>query len=221
MHRGHEALHVDGRVGRVPEERPSPLREPEDPRPVVEYPQSRLGGVRRKAHPRLGLAQLGENRLALERTDDHLAENAKAPYEHVRPLAVLVHRIEDDQVTDDPPGLDRDHQGGPDRQLDPAVALGLRFGRKIVDPRDANRPTLGEQRPVQPREHACQVDPRGHLRDFFPIRRDADTDGLTVGADRQQRAPVGAEEDPDPPEHMLHGTVEVAGRGREQRGRRV
>ena len=146
MDRGLEALHGESLVGRVPEELPSSIRRPEDARADIQGPEPGVGGVRRKAHARLGLAQPGDHLLPLERTDEHHAEHAETCDEGVGPLALVMHGVEQDQVQRAAPGLDRERQGRPDRHQLPPGSLGVRLGREVGHLLDANRRALHEQR---------------------------------------------------------------------------
>ena len=72
MDRRLEARHVDHFIRRIPEERPSPLRRPDDAGADVEGPEPRLGGVRRQGQALLALPQVQVVAPAGERVGEDL-----------------------------------------------------------------------------------------------------------------------------------------------------
>ena len=218
MDRLHHAREIDRFVGSESEDHPIAVGEPEAARAEVEGPEPGLGGIRRQVHPILGHAQPVDHRLAVQGADEQLAEDPEPGHVGIRPLGLPVHGIENDEVPDVAPGLDRQGQGGPDRHLPPGFPLGLGIRREVGDPRDPDGRALDEQGLAGPGEHLRQVGIRRHLRDALGEGSDPDIHHLLVLADLQQRAPVGPEEDPDPIEGALDDLAELLRRGGVERG---
>ena len=79
---------VDDLVGREPEDRPGPLRDPEDPRRVVEDPQPRFGGVCRQAQALLALPQGFVGVLSSQRIGEDLRDQLQPLHQRIRPVAL-------------------------------------------------------------------------------------------------------------------------------------
>ena len=94
MNRGLETLHADDLVRRIPEDRPTPLRGPEDAGAVVQSPEPRLGGVGGQAQPRFTLPQLLVGALASQRVGEHLRDQLQPLHQRVRPVALRPRGIE-------------------------------------------------------------------------------------------------------------------------------
>ena len=220
MHRGLEARHVDGDVRRVPEEGAGPFRCPEEAGGVIQGPESRLGEVRRQAQALLGVAKTLDHVPPLEGAGEHPAEQAESRDVHVRPLALLVHGLKGDQVTEAFTGLDREEQGRPGLHPGQGPAVVVPLGREIRQPRHAEGPALHEDGLARHREERRQVDARRHTRDALAVGSQAHQDRLLVGTDRQQRAAVSPEERPDTIQRAFDGGLEQFRRsGEERRGR--
>ena len=124
-------------------------------------------------------------------------------------------------MTDDPPDLVRERQGGPDRHLYPLLGFDVRLGRKVGYRRDTDRHTLHEQRVRRPWKQLRQVVVRRYALDAIGVGRQADVHDLPVGTDRQQGTAVDLEEVPETLQGSLDRMIELFRRDREERGGRV
>jgi hypothetical protein len=179
------------------------------------------GEVGARCQASLGLAESGDHLVPLQGADEQLAEYAEAFRGRVGPLALLVHGVEDDQVTNRVTGLDREQQAGANPHLLPVRPLCARFGRKVRQARDANGHAFDERLPSSPRKKLRQVDVRRNVRDPVRVGRQAQVHESLVGPDRQESAAIGPEELPDAIQGALDGTIDLLRRRRHELGRGV
>ena len=169
MDRGLETLHADDLVRRIPEDRPSPLRGPEDAGAVVQSPEPRLGGVRRQAQPRLTLPQAQlVGALASQRVGEDLRDQLQPLHQRVRPVALRPQGIEA-QGADGRRASHREREG--QIRLDPEQAAGSPGRRR---PPPAAPPAKKPQRcgrpafPAGARESAPGAHPRVGRQQILP-----------------------------------------------------
>ena len=94
MHRSLETLHADDLGRLVPEDRPSPVGDPEDACAVIQSPEPRLGGVCRQAQALLALSHAQLVAPADERVGEDLCHQLQALHQGVWPVARLPQGIE-------------------------------------------------------------------------------------------------------------------------------
>jgi hypothetical protein len=191
----------------------------------VDLVEGEAGEVGSRGHARLapvnrlpGLAESGDHLLPVQRADEQLAEHAEALRGRVGPLALFVHGVEDDQVTNHVTGLDRKQQAGANPHLRPVRPLCARLERKVRQARDANGHAFDERLPSSPWEQLHQVDVRRHVRDPVRVGRQAYVHELLISPDRQEGAAIGPEELPDAIQGALDGTIDLPRRCRHERG---
>ena len=182
-------------------------------------PESGEVGARLRSH--LGLENPTRHLLPIQRSGEQLAKHAETRDKVLRPLGFPFRCVEDHDVADDSPDLDRKREGRPDRHLNPLLTLNIRLWGKFVHAGYTNRHAFYKQLMIRPGEYRSEVDIRGYRRNPLGVGRHADVHDLQVCTHGKEGAAVDVEEAPDAFQGLFYGQVNLFRRSRKKRGGRI
>ena len=212
MDRCLEARHVERFVRRIPEERASPLRRPEDASAEVEGPESRLGGVYGQGQALLALPQDQIVAFSGERVREDLCDQLQLVDELVRPLNRCPHRVEAEN-TGGRRAAQREwkHQRGLDEE-----ALGVRpvdcsLRRKLLERGEGHRDACLHLL-ADPGEVLRKYDCGTRRATFREVDMGEHEEFTLVGRPFPERREIHAERLADAAQRVVDRAVHVAGR---------